>query len=114
MLAAQGMGPGAPQRQAMAQAEAMAGSREEERWRPIWTELTRQLVGAGQAERAAIVHFPLVSQATKIIYGEDLLAQVEGVKPYLAKMAENPNVQKVRADSKANLEQMLAHYASKR
>ena len=55
--AAQGMGPGAPQRQAMAQAEAMAGSREEERWRPIWTELTRQLVGAGQAERAAIVHF---------------------------------------------------------
>jgi glutathione S-transferase len=29
-------------------------------------------------------------------------------------MAENPNVQKVRADSKANLEQMLAHYASKR
>ena len=51
------MGPGAPQRQALAQAEAMAGSREEERWRPIWTELTRQLVGAGQAERAAIVHF---------------------------------------------------------
>ena len=66
------------------------------------------------ADCAAIVHFPLVSQATKIIYGEDLLAQVEGVKPYLAKMAENPNVQKVRADSKANLEQMLAHYASKR
>jgi glutathione S-transferase len=29
-------------------------------------------------------------------------------------MAENPNVQKMRADSKANLEQMLAHYASKR
>jgi len=66
------------------------------------------------ADCAAIVHFPLVSQATKIIYGEDLLAQVEGVKPYLAAMAENPNVQKVRADSKANLEQMLAHYASKR
>ena len=66
------------------------------------------------ADCAAIVHFPLVSQATKIIYGEDLLAQVEGVKPYLAQMAENPNVQKVRADSKANLEQMLAHYASKR
>ena len=66
------------------------------------------------ADCAAIVHFPLVSQATKIIYGEDLLAQVEGIKPYLAAMAENPNVQKVRADSKANLEQMLAHYASKR
>ena len=66
------------------------------------------------ADCAAIVHFPLVSQATKIIYGEDLLAQVEGIKPYLAAMAENPNVQKVRADSKANLEQMLAQYASKR
>ena len=55
--ASRGMGPGAPQRQSMAQAEAMVGSRDEERWRPIWTELTRQLVGAGQAERAAIVHF---------------------------------------------------------
>lgn len=66
------------------------------------------------ADCAAIVHFPLVSSATKIIYGEDLLAQVEGVKPYLAAMAENLNVQKMRADSKANLEAMLAHYASKR
>jgi len=66
------------------------------------------------ADCAAIVHFPLVSSATKIIYGEDLLASVEGIKPYLAKMAENPNVQKVNADRKANLEQMLAYYASKR
>lgn len=55
--AARGMGPGAPQRQSMAQAEVMVGSREEERWWPIWSELTRQLVGAGQVERAAIVHF---------------------------------------------------------
>ena len=32
--AARGVGPGAPQRQSMAQAEVMVGSREEERWRP--------------------------------------------------------------------------------
>jgi glutathione S-transferase len=66
------------------------------------------------ADCAAIVHFPLVSSATKIIYGEDMLAAIEGIKPYLAKMAENPNVQKINADRKVNTEQMLAYYASKR
>lgn len=66
------------------------------------------------ADCAAIVHFPLVSSATKIIYGEDLLAPIEGIKPYLARMGELPNVQKMNAARKENTERMLAYYASKR
>lgn len=60
-----------------------------------------------------IVYFLLISQVIKIIYGEDLLVQVEGVKFYLVKMVENFNVQKVWVDSKVNLEQMLVYYVSK-
>lgn len=66
------------------------------------------------ADCAAIVHFPLVSSATKLIYGEDLLAPIAGIKPYLAKMGEMPSVQQLNADRKVNTEQMLAYYASKR
>ncbi|MCL9845464.1 glutathione S-transferase [Ralstonia solanacearum] len=66
------------------------------------------------ADCAAIVHFPLVSSATKIIYGEDLLAPIEGIKPYLARMGELPNVQKMNDARKENTERMLAYYASKR
>lgn len=59
------------------------------------------------ADCAAVVHLPLVSLATKIIYGEDMLAELP-VKDYLKRMAERPTVQKVSADRKANTELMLS------
>ena len=59
------------------------------------------------ADCAAIVHLPLVSAATKIIYGKDYLADLP-VRDYLARMAERPHVQRVNADRKTNTTEMLA------
>ncbi|WP_422847916.1 glutathione S-transferase [Acidovorax sp. M14] len=59
------------------------------------------------ADCAAIVHLPLVSSATKIIYGKDYLADLP-VRDYLARMAERPHVQRVNTDRKTNTAEMLA------
>lgn len=59
------------------------------------------------ADCAAIVHLPLVSSATKIIYGRDFLAALP-VRDYLARMAERPHVQRVNADRKTSTAAMLA------
>ena len=58
------------------------------------------------ADCAAYVHLPLISASTKWAYGADLLAGIEGVRPYLGMMKARPHVQKVDADRKANLEIM--------
>lgn len=54
------------------------------------------------ADCAAIVHLPLVSSATKIIYGRDFLADLP-VKDYLKAMGERDSVQRVNADRKENM-----------
>lgn len=59
------------------------------------------------ADCAAVVHLPLVSAATRIIYGADMLADLP-VKDYLKRMSERATVQKVNADRKANTELMLS------
>ena len=59
------------------------------------------------ADCCAIVHLPLVSMATRAIYGEDFLAELP-VKPYLAAMRERDSVRRVDADRKANQAQMAA------
>lgn len=59
------------------------------------------------ADCAAVVHLPLVSAATKIIYGHDLLAHLP-VRDYLARMAERPPVQRVNTDRKTSTAEMLA------
>mgnify|MGYP001765077249 CR=1 FL=1 len=64
------------------------------------------------ADCAAIVHLPLVSGATKIIYGRDLLAELP-VRDYLKRMGERPAVQKVNADRKTNTELMMSLRAKK-
>jgi glutathione S-transferase len=48
-----------------------------------------------------MVHLPLVSMASKIVYGEDALAAYP-VRDYIKMLAERPAVQKVNADRKAN------------
>ncbi|QHE87714.1 glutathione S-transferase [Hydrogenophaga sp. BPS33] len=58
------------------------------------------------ADCAGIVHLPIVSGATKIIYGRDFLADLP-LRDYIKKMGERPAVQKVNADRKANTEEML-------
>ena len=59
------------------------------------------------ADCAAIVHLPLVSSATKGIYGRDYLAELP-VRDYLARMAERPHVQRINADRKTSTAEMLA------
>lgn len=65
------------------------------------------------ADCAAIVHLPLVSAATKIIYGTDYLAELP-VRDYLTRMAERPHVQRVNADRKVSTAEMLARAAQRK
>lgn len=55
------------------------------------------------ADCAALAHLPLVSMATKAIYGEDLLADLP-VRGYTKMLGERATVQKVNVDRKANQE----------
>ena len=64
------------------------------------------------ADCAAVVHLPLVSSATKIIYGRDFLADLP-VRDYLKRMGERPALQQVNADRKANTELMMARMKAK-
>lgn len=64
------------------------------------------------ADCAAVVHLPLVSGATKIIYGRDFLADLP-VRDYLKRMGERPTLVQVNADRKANTELMLSRLKAK-
>lgn len=59
------------------------------------------------ADCAAAVHLPLVSSASKIIYGRDCLADLP-VRDYLTRLSERPAVQRVNADRKTNTALMMA------
>ncbi len=64
------------------------------------------------ADCAAVVHLPLVSGASKIIFGEDLLAALP-VKDYLRSMGERPAVRRVNEDRKVDTQRMLAAMAGR-
>ncbi len=62
-----------------------------------------------QADCAAWVSLPLAAMATKIVYGEDLLA-AGGVdwKPYAKLIGDRPAAQRVTADRKADQDKAMA------
>jgi glutathione S-transferase len=60
------------------------------------------------ADCSAIVHLPLVSSASKIMGGTDLLADLP-VRDYLGRMGERPTVQKLNADRKANAVELMEY-----
>ena len=64
------------------------------------------------ADCAAVTHLPLVSGATKLVYGKDFLADLP-VRDYLKMMGERPHMQKVNADRKANMDLMMARMKAK-
>jgi glutathione S-transferase len=64
------------------------------------------------ADCAAVVHLPLVSGASKIIYGRDFLADLP-VRDYLKRMGERPTLAQVNADRKTNTELMLSRLKAK-
>lgn len=53
------------------------------------------------ADCAAFVHLPLVSIATKRVYGRDFLEGLPQVKPYLKALGERPAFKRVNDDRKA-------------
>jgi glutathione S-transferase len=53
------------------------------------------------ADCSAWVTLPLVGMATKVIYGEDLLAAAVDYKPYMKMIGERASAMKVAADRKA-------------
>lgn len=59
------------------------------------------------ADCAAIVHLPVISGASKIIYGEDLLAGLP-IRDYLKAMGERAAVVRVNADRKTDTARMMA------
>jgi len=52
------------------------------------------------ADCSAAVNLPLVSMATKVMYGKDALEGIPQVKPYLRMLGERPAFAKVNADRK--------------
>jgi len=61
------------------------------------------------ADCAAGVHFPMISLATKKIYGEDVLAELP-VAAYLQMLNARPAMMKIREDRKQNQELMINHF----
>jgi glutathione S-transferase len=61
-------------------------------------------VAGGQltlADCAAFVHLPLVSLATKLAFGADMLESMPQIKPYLKMLGERPAFKTVNDDRKA-------------
>ena len=56
------------------------------------------------ADCAAAVHLPVISLATKLAYGKDVLDDIPQVKPYLKMLGERPGIAKVNADRRAATE----------
>ncbi len=63
------------------------------------------------ADCSATVHLPLISMATKAIYGEDMMAQYP-VRDYLKLVGDRPTVQKVTADRKASAAELAERIKS--
>ncbi|MEI7531854.1 MAG: glutathione S-transferase [Betaproteobacteria bacterium] len=64
------------------------------------------------ADCSAIVHFPWISLATKLIYGEDMLAATPA-KEYSDRMKKMPSMIKINEDRKANQVLLMEKLAPK-
>ena len=65
------------------------------------------------ADCVAGVHLPLVSLASKIVYGRDVLEDCAPVKPYVKMLNERPAFKKMNDDRKVATEAMAAARAKK-
>ena len=65
------------------------------------------------ADCVALAHLPLVGQATKAIYGVDMLADYP-IRDYVKKLGERASVQKVDADRRTNRELFMQMMSSKK
>ena len=65
------------------------------------------------ADCVALAHLPMVGQATKAIYGVDMLADYP-IRDYVKKLGERATVQKVDADRRTNRELFMQKMAAKK
>lgn len=65
------------------------------------------------ADCVALAHLPMVGQATKAIYGVDMLADYP-IRDYVKKLGERTTVQKVDADRRTNRELFMQKMAAKK
>jgi glutathione S-transferase len=65
------------------------------------------------ADCAALVHFPLIGNVTKTIYGEDIFADLP-IQKYMNRVGKRPYMSKVNADRKANAELLIARIKGSR
>lgn len=65
------------------------------------------------ADCVALAHLPLVGQATKAIYGVDMLADYP-IRDYVKKLGERASVQKVDADRRTNRELFMQMMSAKK
>jgi glutathione S-transferase len=65
------------------------------------------------ADCVALAHLPMVGQATKAIYGVDMLADYP-IRDYVKKLGERPTVQKVDADRRINRELFMQKIAARK
>jgi glutathione S-transferase len=59
------------------------------------------------ADCAALVHLPMVSQATKTIFGRDYLEGITAIPGYLAMLKQRPHVRKVLDERKVGMQQFM-------
>jgi len=64
------------------------------------------------ADCAALYHLPNVGSASKIIYGEDVLAAYP-VRDYVKMMGQRPHVHTIDAERKANREVLMQKFSKK-
>ncbi len=58
---------------------------------------------------SAAIHLPLFSIATQAIYGEDLLADIQGLSPHRKRMGERPSVQRIKAERREDVAKFMQH-----
>jgi glutathione S-transferase len=63
------------------------------------------------ADCAAFAHLPLISDACRAIFGEDMLGPVPGLRDYLGALRQRPHAQRVNAERKAGVEAFVAYRA---
>jgi len=80
---------------------------------PRLTPLTHFALGErfSLVDCALAVHLPTVGLATKLIYGHDIMSTAL-ISDYLARLAARPALQKVLADRKASVEELVRRRTS--
>jgi len=84
----------------------VAGLRERARFEPYIAGPDLTLADFGAA-----IHLPLISIATKAIYGEDLLGVLPAVKRHRDMMGERESLKRVKADRRDDVPKFMLHFA---